>query len=86
MQFVRDGKIYDTGTAEAIFEDSVEEQGHVYSFGLYRSPKRQLFVVEEGEADTVCRLIDDWDVGEWLSKHDAGPSAYEKLGLELEEG
>ena len=87
MQFVRDGKKYDTDTAEEIYRHTFTdaEDFQRYTDTLYRSPRGQYFALERG---SIVRMLDDIDevLAEWLEEHSAPSSAYEKAGIELEEG
>ena len=86
MKWVRDGKVYDTGTAKEILTVSVVNlfSAKTSSLTLYRSPKGTPFVVNE--STNSIEILSEETLYRWLEEHDATPDAYEGLGFSLEEG
>ena len=89
--------MYDTETATALFEGSVDmglgSEDHSYAT-LYRSPKGQLFMITyeqlgASEATSHFDFIEDAAndaMIAWLEKNAADVSVYEAIGIEIEEG
>ena len=97
MEFVSDGKRYDTETAQNIFEGrtgGVEWGARGYGMIdiLYRSPKGEFFVVtwtanaSEPRNPTMKLLMSQDEVEKWLRTNNACAAAYKAAGLEVEDG
>ena len=79
------GKLYDTEKANEIAVRIEME----YREGLYSSRKGQLFIAIEniglGGTDSL-KLVELSEATEWLDQVGADETAYEELGVEIEEG
>ena len=86
MKWVRDGKVYDTGTAKQILTVGVVNlfSAETSNLTLYRSPRGTPFVVNE--STNGIEILSEETLHRWLEEHDASPEAYEALGFSLEVG
>ena len=87
MKFVKDRKVYDTDTADAIHSweepDDQELFATSYNEVLYRSPKGTLFLHTERQED--IQLMDINEAAAWLDTKNAPPKAYGELDINLQE-
>ena len=87
-KFVRDRKVYDTDTAEEIYEWQAPHDPDLFETGpkevLYRTSKGTLFLHDD-EVEGI-ELMDVQEAGNWLDKRGAPIEAYETLDIKLREG
>ena len=90
MKRIINQKRYDTETAKELHRNIAQEDGYVdWIEILYLSPNNQPFIAcqTSDDKDISIRLLNGWQERRaWLGKMDAPESAYEALGLEIEEG
>ena len=96
MDWIRGGKRYNTATSKELHRAVVRRDGYLDCDEiLYISPKDQPFIVRQYTVDdsliekqhSEMWLLDtEADQWAWLEKTDAPESAYQALGLAIEEG
>ena len=96
MEFVRNGIVYNTEKSTKIHAAVLHSTlGTLYNMQphtqtLYLSQHGQLYwiTVETGDSSTAPtpKLCDQTEAMAWLDKHNAPRSAYEKIGVEIQEG
>lgn len=86
MKIVKDGKIYDTETAEELgTSHSIET---LASQSLYLSPNGTLFLVTSPDLQNLHHEVECLSreaAIQWLGRTNGSPKAYETLGVELDE-